>query len=356
MLPAARRLLRGGRGKWQAPPPPPPPQPLALLVPAPAGGGKSKGGCFLHAERLQILCVRQTGNLRHHRRALYSTLVPSDVVTVNYKHGLPVITLPLPSRKERCQFTVKPMLMTVGAFLQDIQREDNAIEKVEVFTADGNVISTSTLMEVLLMNDFKLTINGAEYSVRPPQKDKMSTEHATEIDDIKSMVHRLFAALHLEDHQTRRERELMQKMELLKEELLPLEQVKAGITADVDAKTSRLLWIGLALMSTQGGALAWLTWWVYSWDIMEPVTYFITYGSAMAFYAYFVLTKQDYIYPDARDRQFLRYFHRKSQNQNFNVDQYNKLKEELAEVEDSLKRLKSPLQLRLPIHEINSKH
>lgn len=68
--------------------------------------------------------------------------------------------------------------------------------------------------------------------------------------------------------------------------------MKARIMDSADAKTSRLLWIGLALMSTQGGALAWLTWWVYSWDIMEPVTYFITYGSAMAFYAYFVLTKQ----------------------------------------------------------------
>lgn len=68
--------------------------------------------------------------------------------------------------------------------------------------------------------------------------------------------------------------------------------MKARITDSADAKTSRLLWVGLALMSTQGGALAWLTWWVYSWDIMEPVTYFITYGSAMAFYAYFVLTKQ----------------------------------------------------------------
>lgn len=68
--------------------------------------------------------------------------------------------------------------------------------------------------------------------------------------------------------------------------------MKARITDRADAKTSRLLWVGLALMSTQGGALAWLTWWVYSWDIMEPVTYFITYGSAMAFYAYFVLTKQ----------------------------------------------------------------
>lgn len=68
--------------------------------------------------------------------------------------------------------------------------------------------------------------------------------------------------------------------------------MRARIMNSADAKTSRLLWVGLALMSTQGGALAWLTWWVYSWDIMEPVTYFITYGSAMAFYAYFVLTKQ----------------------------------------------------------------
>ena len=35
-----------------------------------------------------------------------------------------------------------------------------------------------------------------------------------------------------------------------------------------------------------------LTWWEYSWDIMEPVTYFVTYGTAMAAYAYYVLTKQ----------------------------------------------------------------
>lgn len=45
-------------------------------------------------------------------------------------------------------------------------------------------------------------------------------------------------------------------------------------------------------MATQFGILARLTWWEYSWDIMEPVTYFITYGTAMAMYAYFVLTRQ----------------------------------------------------------------
>jgi hypothetical protein len=45
-------------------------------------------------------------------------------------------------------------------------------------------------------------------------------------------------------------------------------------------------------MSVQFGILARLTWWEYSWDIMEPVTYFVTYGTAMAAYAYYVITKQ----------------------------------------------------------------
>ncbi|XP_078658847.1 calcium uniporter protein, mitochondrial-like [Branchiostoma floridae x Branchiostoma belcheri] len=45
-------------------------------------------------------------------------------------------------------------------------------------------------------------------------------------------------------------------------------------------------------MALQFGVLARLTWWEYSWDIMEPVTYFITYGTAMAAYAYFAVTRQ----------------------------------------------------------------
>ncbi|XP_071598785.1 calcium uniporter regulatory subunit MCUb, mitochondrial [Heliangelus exortis] len=285
----------------------------------------------------------------------HSTLGPSDGVTINYRHGLPVITLTLPTRSERCVFTVKPMVTTVGAFLKDLQREDKGIQRAEVFAPDGSKVSDATLMEVLLMNDFKLAINNTAYLVSPPVKDKLSSEHATEMEDIKSLVHRLYVALHLEDHQIRKERELLEKLDHLKGELLPLEQMKAGITASADAKTSRLLWVGLALLSAQGGALAWLTWWVYSWDIMEPITYFITYGSAMAFYAYFVLTKQDYLYLDAKDRQFLHYFYKKSKKQHFDVEQYNKLKEDVAEVEESLRRLRQPLHLRLPVQEISAK-
>ena len=45
-------------------------------------------------------------------------------------------------------------------------------------------------------------------------------------------------------------------------------------------------------MSTQFGVLARLTWWEYSWDIMEPVTYFVTTGTAICCYGYFLLTQQ----------------------------------------------------------------
>lgn len=48
----------------------------------------------------------------------------------------------------------------------------------------------------------------------------------------------------------------------------------------------------LGYMALQFGFLARLTWWEYSWDIMEPVTYFVTYMTSMVCYGYFVLTRQ----------------------------------------------------------------
>lgn len=68
--------------------------------------------------------------------------------------------------------------------------------------------------------------------------------------------------------------------------------MKAQLAQTADFHSSRVVWTGMALLSVQGGALAWLTWWVYSWDVMEPVTYFITYATSMGVFAYYVLTKQ----------------------------------------------------------------
>lgn len=68
--------------------------------------------------------------------------------------------------------------------------------------------------------------------------------------------------------------------------------MREELSRKAERRTTWVLWGGMAYMATQFGILARLTWWEYSWDIMEPVTYFITYGTAMAMYAYFVLTRQ----------------------------------------------------------------
>lgn len=69
-------------------------------------------------------------------------------------------------------------------------------------------------------------------------------------------------------------------------------QTRLDLEAQAQWKSNIMAWTGLGLMSVQFGILARLTWWEYSWDIMEPVTYFVTYGTAMACYAYWVLTKE----------------------------------------------------------------
>ncbi|XP_036199293.1 calcium uniporter regulatory subunit MCUb, mitochondrial isoform X2 [Myotis myotis] len=298
-------LLRGSR--WWRPRRPPTPSAPGRAGPRPPTP--------------RVLCVKLCGSLKCYQAHLYSTVAPPDEVTVSYRHGLPLITLTLPSRNERCQFVVKPMLSTVGSFLQDLQNEDKGVKNAAIFTAE-----------------------------------KPSSEHATELENMKSLVHRLFTALHLEEFQKKREHHLLEEIDHLKGQLQPLEQMKAKIEARSAAKTSGLLWAGLALLSVQGGALAWLTWWVYSWDIMEPVTYFITFANSMVFFAYFLVTRQDYTYSAVKSRHFLHFFYKKSKQQHFDVVQYNKLKEDLAKANESLNRLRRSLYLQTQVEELNEKN
>uniref|UniRef100_A0A8B9DRJ0 Calcium uniporter protein n=1 Tax=Anser cygnoides TaxID=8845 RepID=A0A8B9DRJ0_ANSCY len=276
-------------------------------------------------------------------------------VTVVYQNGLPVISVNLPSRRERCQFTLKPISDSVGVFLQQLQAEDRGIDRVAIYSADGTRVASSTGIDLLLLDDFKLIINDVTYHVRPPKRELLSHENATTLNDVKTLVQQLYTALCIEEHQLNKEKELIGRLEELKEQLAPLEKVRLELSRKAEKRTTLVLWGGLAYMATQFGILARLTWWEYSWDIMEPVTYFITYGSAMAMYAYFVMTRQEYVYPDARDRQYLLFFHKGAKKTRFDLEKYNQLKDAIAQAELDLKRLRDPLQVHLPIQQIDEK-
>ncbi|KAK7930509.1 hypothetical protein WMY93_006904 [Mugilogobius chulae] len=299
--------------------------------------------------------VHHRGILRGQRQAFFcSAASPSSDVSLKYKYDRLVLEVPLPSRNEKCVFFLRPMLMNVGDLISDLQKEDPGVN-ASVLSKDGQRVANSTLLEALIDKDFKLVINDSVHEVHSPEKVAVSSEHAVEMEDMKHMVHLLHTALNLPEHHLMKERQLLEKLDALKQELSPLEKMKAQLSNKAEFHTSKALWIGMALLSVQGGALAWLTWWVYSWDVMEPVTYFITYATSMGAFAYYVLTNQDYVYADAKDRQFLRYFYKGASKAQFNVTKYNRLKEELAQVEDDLRRLRYPTQLQLPLEQIQIK-
>ncbi|KAG7159441.1 Calcium uniporter protein-like [Homarus americanus] len=269
-------------------------------------------------------------------------------VTVEVCNGLPQLTVPLPSRRDLCRFTLRPVTHTVQDLVHQLTHEDHGIDRVVLRTTDGVRISTSDSIESLLMTDFDLIINDISYRVVVPEEQKLTLEELSDMGDVRQLVNKLYMALNVDQHQVMKERDIVAQIEDLKSQLAPLEKQRENLVAAAERRTAILAWAGLGYMALQFGFLARLTWWEYSWDIMEPVTYFVTYGTAMGAYAYYVVTKQDFVLPEVRDRQFLLCFHKRAKKLGMDIGKYNVLKNRLAELQCDLERLRDPLALNLP--------
>ncbi|XP_053643833.1 calcium uniporter protein, mitochondrial isoform X2 [Cherax quadricarinatus] len=274
--------------------------------------------------------------------------VSTQGVTVAVCNGLPQLTVPLPSRRDLCRFTLRPVTHTVQDLVHQLTHEDHGIDRVVLKTTDGVRISSSDSIESLLMSNFDLIINDVSYRVVVPEEQKLTLEELSDMGDVRQLVNKLYMALNVDQHQVMKERDILAQIEDLKSKLAPLEKQRDSLVAAAERRTTVLAWAGLGYMALQFGFLARLTWWEYSWDIMEPVTYFVTYGTAIGAYAYYVVTKQDFVLPEVRDRQFLLCFHKKAKKLGMNVEKYNLLKNRLAELQSDLQRLRDPLALNLP--------
>ncbi|XP_056299389.1 calcium uniporter regulatory subunit MCUb, mitochondrial-like isoform X2 [Pseudoliparis swirei] len=273
----------------------------------------------------------------------FSSQPPSRDAFVRYSFGRPVLSLSLPAGQQ-CRFTVTPMLTTVGDLLRDITAKDPGVHTATLLTGGGQRVSSCTFMETVLNEDFQLVINGVTHSVRSLGQGS-SHEHVQGVDDVKYVVRLLQAALAPPQRQHAAHGELLAARERLAAQLQPLEAVSVKMAQEAESRASLLGWGGLAYLSLQGGFLGYLTWYVFAWDVMEPITFFISLTTSMIFFSYYVLTKQELIYPDVRDRQFLHFFHQGATQQKFNVNKYNDLKEEMAKVEAGLRTLRRAIRL-----------
>ncbi|KAF3784009.1 Calcium uniporter protein 2 [Nymphaea thermarum] len=76
-------------------------------------------------------------------------------------------------------------------------------------------------------------------------------------------------------------------------ELEAMEREKEVIDAEAEKGVRRELWGGLAYLVVQTAAFMRLTFWELSWDVMEPICFYVTSAYFMAGYAFFLRTSRD---------------------------------------------------------------
>ncbi|KAM7521948.1 hypothetical protein LguiA_011850 [Lonicera macranthoides] len=105
-----------------------------------------------------------------------------------------------------------------------------------------------------------------------------------------------------------------------RDELKNLQQKMEEIDKLAHKQVRRILytWLGLSVM--QVGLFFRLTFWEFSWDVMEPIAFFTTATGLVVSYAYFLFTSRDPSYQDLMKRLFLSRRRKLIKRYNFDIN------------------------------------
>ncbi|XP_057789663.1 calcium uniporter protein 5, mitochondrial-like [Salvia miltiorrhiza] len=116
-----------------------------------------------------------------------------------------------------------------------------------------------------------------------------------------------------------------EEAEAWKAELQKLQEKKEEIDMAAHKQVRRILWTGLGLAVVQVGLFFRLTFWEFSWDVMEPIAFFTTSAGIVIGYAYFMFTSRDPSYQDLLMRLFLSRQRKLIKTHNFDIVRFVQL-------------------------------
>ncbi|KAL3525771.1 hypothetical protein ACH5RR_014143 [Cinchona calisaya] len=109
-------------------------------------------------------------------------------------------------------------------------------------------------------------------------------------------------------------------------ELEEMEEQKAAIDKKADLMVRRELWCGLAYLVIQTAAFMRLTFWELTWDVMEPICFYVTSIYCMAGYAFFLRTSKEPSFEGFFQSRFSSKQNRLMKLNNFDQEKYNELR------------------------------
>lgn len=116
------------------------------------------------------------------------------------------------------------------------------------------------------------------------------------------------------------------KIEEVDRKLLPLEETYDKILKEADDKTDNLLVVFLGGSTVSFFTIARLTWWEYSWDIMEPVAWAAQAGGMLFWGWYYFITRSENSMTAISDRLRNKKFRKRMEKEgDFSIETYNEL-------------------------------
>lgn len=105
-----------------------------------------------------------------------------------------------------------------------------------------------------------------------------------------------------------------------------MEKQKSQIDEEADSLVRKELLGGLGYLVVSTAGLFRLTFWELSWDVMEPICYFVTSTYFMACYAFFLRTRTEPSFEGIFRSRFSAKQKRLMELHNFDVERYSELK------------------------------
>ncbi|XP_021761836.1 calcium uniporter protein 6, mitochondrial-like [Chenopodium quinoa] len=112
-----------------------------------------------------------------------------------------------------------------------------------------------------------------------------------------------------------------------REELQRLQERKEEIDRKAHRQVRLMLWSGLGVAILQVGLFFRLTFWEFSWDVMEPIAFFTTATGLVIGYGYFMITSKDPTYQDLMKTLFLSRQRKLFKKYQFDIDRFIELRD-----------------------------
>ncbi|KAL1558740.1 calcium uniporter protein 5, mitochondrial-like [Salvia divinorum] len=141
-----------------------------------------------------------------------------------------------------------------------------------------------------------------------------------------------------------------------KAELQKLHKKKEEIDMAAHKQVRGILWTGLGLTVMQAGLFFRLTFWEFSWDVMEPIAFFTTTAGIVIGYAYFMFTSRDPSYQDLLMRLFLARQRKLIKRHNFDVVRFVELQKHSRMPQYTCASVKRQIGLDIDPHDLLQDH